>query len=248
MKWLNRVFCGFLTFFDQGLYIHIFIIQLYSYAINNETPTVKKLSPPPLLPFPPLSLHPGAGLLVLLGYRHQFWRRQSTDVTGPLCKCLCYGLLVAAMPSTKEMNGCQVEWNLLVEPLIVYLIFSRWIWHMTLLSHWLYVGGRASFHLNSISRLASRQQKAIMFDWCTVKSTSAGATPNSDNSGDGSTVLAHILENVWKMDCQKLSRLGHVQNICKSMAGASLQRSQVGSKSGFMLDILALVQWSRCTI
>lgn len=31
-------------------------------------------------------------------------------------------MLVAAMPSTKDINGCQVAQNFLVDPLIVYLI------------------------------------------------------------------------------------------------------------------------------
>jgi len=39
----------------------------------------------------------------------------------------------------------------------------------------------------------------------------------------------HIPENASKMDCQKLCSLGHNQNMCSSVAGASLHRSHVGS-------------------
>lgn len=119
---------------------------------------------------------------------------------------------------------------------------------MTSLIHWLYVGGRTSFHLNRISLLANKEQKAIMLRWLPEKVASSGATPNSEIRGDGCIVLPHIPENASKMDCQKLCSLGHSQNMCSSVAGPCLHRSHVGSIPVLILDNLSLDQWSRCTI
>ena len=73
--------------------------------------------------------------------------------------------------------------------------------------------GGASFHLNRISLLANKGQKAIMLRWPPEKVASTGATPNNEIRGDGCTVFPHIPENASKMDCPKLCSYGKMWNV-----------------------------------
>lgn len=96
----------------------------------------------------------------------------------------------------------------LVDPLILYLIFSNLI----------------------VFALVSRWEP----DW---------ATPNNAVNGGGITSFLKIFEKVPKMDWQKVKLFGHVQNMCKKVAGSPPH----WPKPGLILESLALDQSNRCT-
>ena len=117
------------------------------------------------------------------------------------------------MFSTYSMKGVQVLMYLSLEPLRLYLNFSKGIMDSTSLTHCLNEGGLSDFHCLSTSLRASSVVNATAFAWRAVNRNSTGDTPKTAITGQGSTVPPHIYGIASKILPQNLTSELHDQNM-----------------------------------
>lgn len=72
--------------------------------------------------------------------------------------------------------------------------------------------------------------------------SSSGVTPKIVTNGDGSMWMSKALNKKAKIDSQNSDSLGHLQNVCSSVAGAVLHLSHVGSIADIILADLVFDQ------
>lgn len=108
-------------------------------------------------------------------------------------------------------------------------------------SHWLSVGGAASFHLSKTARPAKSKAKATKRHSADVRwGSSPSVMPNRATRGSRSAFCFKVLDRVWKMSFQKFCKWKHGHCMWTRVASLFLHLLQVGGYQGRFLTITFL--------